>query len=240
MILFKTKQDLQNKIPKIIGLAILIMAISAGFSYGLVYTKLIINDNASLTMNNIINSIYLFRWGIFGWLITILCDIIASWGLYVYFKEINKNLALLGCLFRLFYTVILTIAVSNLISILVLLNNNTEIIPFNNEQLQNQLLMLIGSFNTIWSFGLIFFGLHLLIVSCLMLRSKFIPKTLVILLFIASFSYIAIHFSHIFIPKYENTTIFIEKILSIPMAIGELSLGVWLFIKGGKHSKLVK
>lgn len=239
MILYKIKQNSQNKISKIIGLSILIMAISAGFSYGLVYNKLIINDNASVTMNNISNSIYLFRWGIFGWLITILCDIIASWGLYLYFKEVNKKLALLGCLLRLFYTTILTIAISNLISILVLFNRNSEILSLTSEQLQNQLVIFIGNFNTIWSFGLIFFGLHLLIISYLMLKSKFIPKILVILLFVAAFSYITIHFSYIFIPQYETITIFIEKILSIPMAIGELSLGIWLFIKGGKHSKSV-
>ena len=66
----------------------------------------------------------------------------------------------------------------------------------------------------------------------------FIPKFLGILLLLASFSYIIIHSFHLFIPQCENTTILFEKILSLPMAVGELGFGLWLLIKGGKVTNI--
>jgi hypothetical protein len=239
MLMYETENLSQNKISKIIGISILIMAISAGFSFGVVHTRLIIDDNATATMNNITQSISLFRAGILGWLITILCDIIASWALYIYFKQVDKSLSLLGGWLRLFYTTIFAIAISNLIYILVLASGNNDITAIPTEQLRAQLMLFIYGFNKIWSFGLIFFGLHLLTISYLILKSKFMPKLLGILLLIASFSYITIHLLHLFLPQFEKTTVLFENILSVPMTIGELSLGLWLLIKGGKVSKEV-
>lgn len=237
MLVYETENLSQNKISKTIGISILIMAISAGFSFGAGHNRLIIDDNATATMNNITQSISLFHGEIFGWLITILCDIVASWGLYVYFKQVEKSLSLLGGWLRLFYTAIFTIAISNLIYILVLLSGTSEISTLPTEQLQAQLMLFIGAFNKIWSFGLIFFGLHLLIISYLILKSNFMPKFLGILLLVASMGYIIIHLSHLFLPQYEEVTILSEKIMSIPMTIGELSLGIWLLVKGGNVSK---
>jgi hypothetical protein len=88
-----------------------------------------------------------------------------------------------------------------------------------------------------WSFGLIIFGVHLFIIGCLVMKSSFIPRILGILLLIASFSYIFIHIMHLFLPQYDNVTGIFENILSLPMALGELGLGLWMLVKGGKISK---
>jgi hypothetical protein len=233
MLVYEKEKLSLNKVSKITGIIILIMAISAGFSFGVVHNRLFIEGNPITTMNNITQSISLFSAEIFGWLITVLCDIVASWGLYVYFKQVDKSLSLLGGCLRLFYTATLVIAISNLIYILILFSETSEIDSLTIEQLQLQLLLFIGAFNKIWSFGLIFFGLHLFIIGYLLLKSNFVPKLLAILLFIASLSYIMIHFLYLFFPQYDAAIILLEKILSIPMTIGELSLGIWLLAKGG-------
>ncbi len=49
------------------------------------------------------------------WTIIILLDVIAAWGLYFIFREVNKDISSLAALIRLFYAGILAIATSTLI-----------------------------------------------------------------------------------------------------------------------------
>lgn len=45
------------------------------------------------------------------------------------------------------------------------------------------------------------------------------------------------HAFFLFLPQIDNITTTVENVLTIPMAIGELSLGIWLLCKGGKPTK---
>jgi len=130
--------------------------------------------------------------------------------------------------------VILGIAISNLILISLLLRDPLDSSFAHTNQLTAQVTLYLNAFDRVWSLGLIVFGLHLLIIAYLILKSDFIPKFLGILLCIAALSYILIHSMYLFLPQYETTTLLIEKILSLPMAVGELGFGLWLLIKGGK------
>ena len=143
-------------------------------------------------------------------------------------------MSLLGAWLRITYSVILGVAISKLILITLLLSGDNS---QTSGQLQVLVMLNLDAFNKIWSLGLIIFGLHLLIIGYMVLKSNFIPNLIGILLLIASFSYISIHSLHLFFVQYENTTALLEKILSLPMAVGELSFGLWLLVKGGKISK---
>jgi hypothetical protein len=100
------------------------------------------------------------------------------------------------------------------------------------DLLKAKLILSVNAFSKMWSFGLIFFGVHLLIVGYLALKSGFIPKILGFLLLIAASSYIVVHVLHVFFPQLEQMTAILENILSLPMALGELAFGIWLIIKG--------
>lgn len=231
---YETEKISQRKAAVIIGITMLIMTICAGFAYGYVHSSLVVKEDATATMNLILQSISLFRAEIFSWLLILICDIIISWALYIFLKQIDNRLSLLGAWLRIAYSVILGIAISKLIFVTLLLSKDDFLASV---QLKNQLMLYLNAFNKIWSLGLIIFGFHLLVIAYLVLKSNFIPNFFGILLLIASFSYILIHLLHVFLPQYENTTVLLENILSLPMAVGELGFGIWLLIKGGKISK---
>jgi hypothetical protein len=86
-----------------------------------------------------------------------------------------------------------------------------------------------------WSLGLIIFGAHLFLIGYLVMKSGFIPRIIGILILIASFSYMILHIMHLFLPQYENTTGVLENILRLPMALGALSLGLWIWVKSSKR-----
>lgn len=233
---FKTEKISQRRAAIITGVTMLVMAGFAAFAAGFVNSSLIVKGNASATASNIFNSLALFRSGVFGWLLILVSDIIVAWALYIFLKEVDNIVALLGAWFRLIYCAILGASILNLVYILLLLSGgNTPAAQYN--QLNAQVMLFINAFNKMWSFGLIIFGLHLLIIGTLVLKSGFIPKILGILLLFAALSYVIVHLLHVFFPQFEQTTVVLENILSLPMMLGELSFGIWLLIKGGRTSK---
>jgi hypothetical protein len=238
MLVFETEKISLRKAALIAGITIFIIAIAAAFAVGVVDTRLIIEGDAAATLNNIKKSIWLFQAGIFSWLIILICDIVISWALYIFFKQTDSSLSLLGAWFRLAYSTILGIAILNLVLVTILLSTEHQLLFNETAHLKSLLMLFVTAFHKMWSFGLIIFGVHLLIIGFLVMKSSFIPRILGILLLIASFSYIFIHIMYLFLPQYDNITGLIENILSLPMALGELSLGIWMLVKGGKTPKI--
>ena len=122
----------------IAGLGLLIMVIAAPFAELFVFPKLIVSDNAIKTIQNIIVNKTLFISGIFGYLITFICDIVVAWALYVLLKPVNEDLSLLTSWFRLVYAVISLVALLNLVSVLRLLNNSDYLTLYQPDQLHAQ------------------------------------------------------------------------------------------------------
>jgi len=235
--MFETERISPRKAAVIVGITMIMIAICAGFGYGFVHSNLVLKSSAIGTVSQISQSLPLFRAEIFSWFLILVCDMIIAWALYVFMKQIDNHLALLGSWFRLIYSVILGIAISNLIFVSLLLSGDHSLAFAQTDQLNAQVMLYLNAFDSVWSMGLIVFGLHLLIISYLILKSDFIPKFLGILLLIAALGYVLIHSLYLFLPQYETATILIEKILSLPMTVGELGFGTWLLIKGGKSSK---
>lgn len=224
----------QRQAAIVAGISLLIMAISAAFSFGYVYNLLIIPEDAAVTMQNIMNSGILFRSGVLGWLIILICDVLVAWALYIFLINVNRGLSLLTAWLRLIYTAILGVAVCNFIIVLLLTSQTGFTTVFQTEELQAYVLLFLNAFESIWAFGLIVFGLHLLLLGYLVYYSGYIPKILGVLLVIAALSYLIIDVSKLILPQYQDFIPTVEALLSIPMAIGELAFGFWLLIKGGK------
>ncbi|MDP5276038.1 DUF4386 domain-containing protein [Chengkuizengella axinellae] len=233
----ETLQQDTNQLRKsavIAGISLLIMTLAAFFSYGYVHSSLITNGESIATLNKIQMSSGLFSAEIFGWLVILITDVLVSWAFYMYLKPIHQGYSLLAAWLRLMYTAILAIAISNLIQVGNLVSDHGELFNQSNDTLASQVMMSIMTFESVWSLGLIVFGLHLLVVGFVALKNKTIPKVISILLVLAGVSYMLVHLLHGFFPILKDATSTIETILSIPMIVGELGFGIWLLIKGGK------
>ena len=166
------------------------MAIVAGFATLFVLDGLFVPGDAAATTSNIKASEMLFRAGFLGWLIILICDVLAAWGLYVFFKRVNKSLSLLTAWFRLVYTAILGVALLNFVIVLLLLSGADYLTAFETDQLHAQVLLSLNAFYGLWDIGLVVFGFHLLGLSYLVFKSGYIPKILGILLIFAFVGYL--------------------------------------------------
>src|SRR6266851_5694933 len=174
----------------IAGFAILMMAIAAPFAEFFVYPKLVVSGNAAETAKNIIAHKTLFASGIFGYVITFICDVVAAWALYVLLKPVNDNLSLLTAWFRLVYTVIALVALVNLVTVLRLLSTADYLTVLGPDQVYAQVKLSLIAFRSGWSFGILFFGIHLVLLGYLVLRSHYIPRILGVLLLIGGLGYL--------------------------------------------------
>jgi len=220
------------------GVALLIMAVAAVFATDLVLERLVVPGDAAATTSNIRASEMLFRTGIFGWLIILICDVLAAWGLYVFLKPVDRSLSLLMAWFRLVYVAILGTALLNLVIVLLLVSGDDYLAGLGVDQLQGHVLLFLNAFGAMWSIGLAVFGFHILVLGYLVLKSGYIPKVLGVLLLIAFFGYLITNSANLLSPKYESYRAMIEWPFLVPMVVGELGLGLWLLFKGARVQRV--
>ena len=219
------------------GISIVIMAVVAGFVVGFVQNNLIIPGDAQTTAENIKASESLFRMGILGWIMILITDILAAWGLYEFFKPVNDGLSRITGWLRMVYAAILGVAINWQLMILLNINGADYLSIWQTSQSNAQILFYFNAFLETWSFGLIIFGGHLLGLGYLALKSGFIPKIWGILLLLAAVGYVVIHLGNVLIADFHEYQSTLEAIFMAPMVLGEVGFGVWLIIKGGRRNK---
>jgi hypothetical protein len=215
----------------IAGIGLLIMVIAAPFAELYVFPKLVVSGNAADTVKNILDNKTLFIAGLFGYLISFLCDVVVAWALYVFMKPVDENFSLLTAWFRLVYTVIALVALLNLVTVFRLLNTPVYLSLFQSDQLQAQVMLALDAFRSSWYFGLLFFGIHLGLLGYLVFRSNYIPKIAGLLLIIAGFGYLLTTLKPFLFPN-------VNVAFAEWTYYGELIFMLWLLIKGSRIREL--
>ncbi len=229
----------KRKAALVAGYSIISMAIIAGFSYGFVLTSLITPKGIEVTIHSIGASSILFRAGICGFIVILMCDILAAWALYIFFEAQNKLVSLLAAWVRLIYSALLGVVIINLIFVALLVSGQMEseqeqLTFINHQDLHAMVNLFLTGFETTFAFSLIIFAFHLFLLSYLTFDSTSIPIVISFLLTIAGLCYLISNFAHILLPNYVIFKETIDSIISLPMIIGELGFGIWLIWKGGK------
>ncbi len=194
-----------NKAAMVVGIAfitsVIILTIVDDF---LLANFVVPGDTAALAID-IESKGNLFGFAVAGYLLVLLLDSIIGLALYVVLKPFNKNFALLTATLRLLYAVIV------LAGLFALVIHAIDVIEYASIKL----------------LGYIFFSLHIFVLGYSVFKSGYIPKTLGVLLIIASLTYIVffidLHLSEI-----------TEVIIMLLMAIAEFSLSIWLIVKRNK------
>ncbi len=221
-------------LSKFAGIGYLIIFVTGIFSNFFVLENLIIPGDAAATVKNITNNDFLFRIGIFSFIIMVVFDVFLAWALYLLLKPVDKNLSLLSGWLRLVNSTIFGLALYKLFSILQILGAHDYLNVFTTGQMQAQVMIYYNAFNNLWLIGLVFFGLHLFLLGYLIFKSEFISKIIGILLIAASIGYLTDSFANFLLPNYPDYKDVFLMIVLIPGVIGELSLTFWLLFKSNK------
>lgn len=212
----------------ITGVAIVVMTIVAGVIMSGVFIPLF-EMNPSTFTETMIHQKTNYLFGVLGWIVIFIMDVLVSWGLYRYYLPTNKKRALKMGALRLIYSMILFIGIIQLTRSYIQLNKGLTNFEDSRE--------LLFSFRSVWQFGLIIFGFHLLYLAPLVCGNGAVKKIIATLLFLAGIGYVVSNTADLFITDYEQIRSQVEVYFILPMIFGEVGLAVWLLIKGGQSQK---
>jgi len=200
-----------RRLAIIAGISYLIIFFAAVFANFLVLESILDDPLAAIGGNQL-----LVRFGIMAFMITVVFDVVVAWALYELYKE--NSLTVLSTLFRMMHAAIMGVAV---FALPVAMASSTA----------QEILKQVEIFNTIWLIGLFFFGIHLFLLGNILKK----PGIIAIFLMIAGIMYMVDTTAHFLLENYQTYASLFLALVAIPSIIGELSLAVWLLVKGGKN-----
>jgi hypothetical protein len=199
-------------------------------------STLFVAGNATATANNIAAHQTLFRLGIASDLFTGTMVIFLTLALYRLFKGVDHDLArLVVILGSLMVTPIYFMNTVNDAAALILVRGADFLSVFDKPQRDGLATLFLRLHHSGVVANEVFWGLWLFPFGLLVYRSRFLPRILGIWLMINCFAYLAVSFTGIFFPEYEDM-VFQS---AFPAMLGELAIMLWLLIKGAKEQPLV-
>lgn len=219
-----------NKTARLAGFLYLLLVLTGPFPLLYVPTRLIVHGDAAATAQRVLASETMFRWAIVCELAGMPIWIFLVMALYRLFNQVDKMQATLMVTFVLASVPVACVGVVNNIAALTLLHPPGYLSVFSKPQLDAMALFFVGLHGKTIMVNEIFWGLWLLPLGILIIRSRFIPRILGILLIINCFAYLAESMTGLLAPDYVDAV----RRFTIYAELGELWIMLWLLIKGAK------
>jgi hypothetical protein len=224
-----TIQDPQRKAAKVTGAAFLltlalVMAVNLGIN-----ERLFVAGNAAETARNVLVHETLFRIGIAGNLVYAAGLMVLVAALYVILGGVSRGLALLATLWRLVFIGTWTLFALNCFTALRLLSGPDYAHAYGGEGAQALARLYLVGYD-LYYVGLLFWALASTVYAGLWLKSRYVPRALAVFGIVGSAWCAACTLLLYVFPGFP-------KIVSlwwfdVPMVLFELSLGVWLLVRG--------
>ena len=219
-----------KKTARIAGLLYLLLVISGVFGIMYIPSQIIVPSDSVTTANNIISNELLFRTGVLNDIISNTIFLFLVLVLYRLFKQVNENQAkLMIALVIVQIPFVFFMEAFNITSLMILKGEILKTFELSQRQDFAMLFLKINDYGTLPLE--MFWGLWLLPFGLLVYKSDFIPRIFGILLFIAGIAYMIDSTIGILLPNYSS---FVKYPTILLAAVGEISITLWLLIKGVK------
>ena len=214
---------------RVAGLFYLLLTIAAPIRLIYIPGKLFVRGNASATADNIAARESLFRLGMVSDLFCGVVLIFLALALYRLFREVDRDLAvLMVVLGGLMPAAIDFFNVLNDAAVLILVRGADFLSVFDKPQRDALALLFLRLHHQEIVAAEILWGLWLFPLALLVLRSGFLPRFLGFWLIVNGFAYLAMSFTGLLFPAYEDRV----SNIAFPALLGEVATMLWLLIKG--------
>ena len=186
--------------------------------------RLIVAGDADATAVSITSHEALYLSGATGYILNVACYIVVTALFYQLFKPAGRTLSLTAAFFSLVGCATQAVTCVFYIAPVIFLSGDKYLSAFDPAQVHAFALLSLKLFSTGYDVGLAFFGFYCLLIGWLILRSTFMPKAIGVLMVIAGVGWLTFNApvaaSHL------------QPYIVLPGFVGELSLTLWLLIKG--------
>jgi Domain of unknown function (DUF4386) len=220
---------------RVAGLLYLIIIAFGIFAEVVVRSRLIVDGDAQATAANILDSQRLFRLGFAADLVVFLSDVAIAIVLFFLFRPVSRVVSALAAAFRLTQTAIIGLNLLSMFGALLILREADYLRVFGQEGSEALALLLLDLHKYGYTLGLTFFGLSTLAIAYLAVRSRVVPRLLVVLLGLAGLAYLGDSFAFFLDPGYDGS---VSPVLLAPALVGELWFALWLLFRGRRLDAL--
>lgn len=212
-----------QRAARIAGYSYLVMFALALLSNFAVTQGVIEPGDGVATVANIESSLGMFRLGVLGFLIIVVLDVAIAWALHLVFRHVDRDLSLAAAWFRVAYSAILGVAIVPLYQVVRLVTGDAG-----STRVVEETMSALGLFEATWLFGLVVFGVHLVLIGTLAYRSGLVPKALGMVLGAAGVAYAIDTVARVLLPDYESVAGLFLALVAVPSMLGEGWLALWL------------
>lgn len=216
------------------GLLYLVIIVLGLLGETVIRSSLIVPGDAAATAQRILESAFLWRLGIAGQLVLLVCAVALTAIWYVLLRPVHRRLAVAVACFGLVSLAVESVCVLHLQAALDPLTNTTLAKVATSEQLQAMSYLAVIAHARTFGVALVFFGVQCLLVGYLVRRSGYFPRTLGLLMQVVGVCYLVNSFAMFVHPPLQ--AVLFPAIL-LPAFIGEGAMSLWLLIKGVDRTK---
>jgi hypothetical protein len=211
------------------GVLYLVIIVIGTLEEAVVRGRLVVSGDPAATAERIRASAFMWRASIAGEFVLLSCAIALTLILYLLLKPVRRNLALMAAFFNLVSVSVEAVASLLLLAALVPLGNAPYLAELDPRDLHALTYLFIRSHEYGFGIALIFFGAVCLIDGYLIFKSGYLPRMIGALMQIAGVCYLVNSFAVILSPPLAHA---LFPAILLPALVGELSLCLWLLLKG--------
>jgi hypothetical protein len=223
-----------TRLARVAGALYLYIFAAGLFAEAFVRGRLVVPGDAAATASNILANEALFRLGFSLELLHLACDVAIAAILYVLFRPVDRAVSLLAAFMRLASAVVLAVASTAHFAALRLVSGAGHPGALPAGEPEALALTALGLHADVYAICLVFFGFACLALGWLILKSGLIPRTIGALLALAGTCYLVNSFAGFLAPAVAAK---LFPAILVPAAVAELSLALWLLVKGVDEAK---
>lgn len=216
-------------VARVGGVLYLIIIVLGALGEAVVRGSIVVPGNAGATAANLRSMEWLWRLGVAAEAVLLTCAIALALILYVLLRPVSRDLALVAVFFNLVCIAIEGVSAVSLAGALPPVTTAAYVNAFTPQQLDVIAMLSIRSHTAGFGMALIFFGVECVILGYLIFRSAYMPRSVGVLMQVAGICYVINSFALLLSPPLSRL---LFPTILIPSLIAELSLALWLLVKG--------
>lgn len=209
--------------------AMFVLAILANF---VVIEGLVVADDPVATLDALAADRGLLRLGIVAFLVIAVLDVLIAWALHVLLRDGGHDRSLLAAWLRVVYGTLLAVSLASLVRVDALVARAAAL----GEAAAADVAIALTTFDLVWQIGLVFFGLHLLVVASLLAPVR-APRGLRVLLGIAGTVYVIDALLQLSMTGYASIADVVLPVVATASVLSEGWFTGWLLLRAGRVSR---
>lgn len=211
------------------GVLYLIMIALGIFQEFFIRNRILAGGDAAATFANLKKMEMLWRTGIATELLLVMLSTVLAVILYVLTRPVHKELALMALVFYVIGLAVENAYAIQLVEALFPLGKSAYLTAFTPGQLQAMTTLAMKTHTFGFGIVLLVLGPFFFLTGYLIFTSGYLPKTIGVLYQLAGLAYMVNGFGLVLAPQFAGR---LFMIMALPVFLGEVSLALWLLIKG--------